>query len=125
MKAANLYYTYIYLMNADQSKYGMLVENSKEQLSLGNNQYPISVDKAYEVLMVKRFDKKPKTHGDRNNNNQDGGGNQKHNFLTKNEEDSPTFNFVQVLQGKCFCCGKPGHKSPKCYHHNKPKENGQ
>ena len=53
MKAANLYYVYVYLVNANQSKYGMLVENLKEQLSLGNNQYPHSVDKAYEVFMVK------------------------------------------------------------------------
>ena len=25
------------------------------------------------------------------------------------------------LEGKCYCCGKPGHKSPQCAHKDKPK----
>jgi hypothetical protein len=25
------------------------------------------------------------------------------------------------MEGKCYCCGKPGHKLPDCRHKNKPK----
>jgi hypothetical protein len=26
------------------------------------------------------------------------------------------------MEGRCYCCGKPGHKSPTCRHKNKPKD---
>jgi len=26
------------------------------------------------------------------------------------------------MEGKCYCCGKPGHKSPKCPHKERPRE---
>ena len=38
-----------------------------------------------------------------NNNNQQNG----------TDEVIPTLSFTQ-LEGKCYCCGKPGHKSPQC-----------
>jgi hypothetical protein len=26
------------------------------------------------------------------------------------------------MEGKCYCCGKPGHKSPSCCHKSKPRD---
>jgi hypothetical protein len=26
------------------------------------------------------------------------------------------------MEGKCYCCSKPGHKSPACRHKSKPKD---
>jgi len=26
------------------------------------------------------------------------------------------------MEGKCFCCGKGGHKAPQCHHNNRPNE---
>ena len=32
---------------------------------------------------------------------------------SKNEDNPVVLSFAQ-LEGKCYCCGKPGHKSPEC-----------
>ena len=34
--------------------------------------------------------------------------------------DSQELSFAQS-EGKCYCCGKPGHRSPDCHHKGKPK----
>ena len=31
------------------------------------------------------------------------------------KEDEPVVLSFAQLEGKCYCCGKPGHKSPQCY----------
>jgi hypothetical protein len=35
-------------------------------------------------------------------------------------DESPELSFSQ-LDGKCYCCGKAGHKSPNCRWNSKPK----
>jgi hypothetical protein len=35
--------------------------------------------------------------------------------------DLPELSFTK-LEGKCYCCGKTGHKSPKCNEKSKPRE---
>ena len=38
----------------------------------------------------------------------------------KEDEEAPELSFAQ-MEGKCYCCGKPGHKSPSCHHKSQPK----
>ena len=39
----------------------------------------------------------------------------------KDEQEAPKILFAQ-MEGRCYCCGKPYHKSPNCHHKkNKPK----
>ena len=42
-KAASKLYAFIYIDNADKSKYESLLKNLNQQYSLGNNQYPASI----------------------------------------------------------------------------------
>ena len=35
-------------------------------------------------------------------------------------EDNLSLKFTQI-KGKCYCCGKSGHKLPQCRFRNKPK----
>ena len=41
--------------------------------------------------------------------------------MLKNEDEQCEATFAQ-FEGKCWCCGKPGHKSPQCSEKNKPKK---
>jgi hypothetical protein len=78
---------------------------------LGNNQYPQSITEANNVLSNHKFDN---------------GNRAKHQAVkreTVNEnltEESPEMPFSQ-LEGKCYCCGKVGHKSPNFQWKDKPK----
>ena len=38
----------------------------------------------------------------------------------KDEQEALKLSFAQ-MEGRCYCCGKPDHKSPKCCYKNKPK----
>ena len=106
---------YLYLENSDKNKYGSLINGLDSQQALGTNQYPTTLAKATEVLSNHRFDsaymeqKKRKT---RNNNNSD---NTNQTKSQEGQESAPTpqLSFANI-EGKCYCCGKPGHKSPQC-----------
>ena len=59
--------------------------------------------------------------GNNGNNNNDWNNDKndnKHNTNTPNE--MPIVSFAQ-MEGKCYCCGKPGHKSTTCRAKDKPK----
>ena len=49
-KASSKLYAYIYMDNANKSKYELILKNLNQQFSLGNNQYPKSITKANSVL---------------------------------------------------------------------------
>jgi hypothetical protein len=90
------------------------------QKSLGHDQYPRMFTEANNVLSNHRFNvtkTKTKTQ-DRSNpkfkNKQGAKG--------KEDDDAPALSFAQ-MEGKCYCCGKPGHQSPDCRQKDKiPKE---
>jgi hypothetical protein len=92
---------------SNQDKYGSLLDGLNTQQSLNNNQYPATITDANNVLSNHRFDnnKHNKTRKTDKKSKSD-------NNVNKEEQEVP-LSFVQ-LEGKCYCCGKPGHKSPQC-----------
>ena len=99
---------FTYLHNADQAKYGSLLKGLRTQMSLGQNQYPKTITEANNVLSNHRFDSGSSKKGKSSDDEDD-------------KAEAPSLSFAQ-LEGKCYCCGKPGHKSPSCRHKNRPKE---
>jgi hypothetical protein len=111
LKAFEQLMAYSYMEGADRSKYGSLLAGLQTQYLLGNNQYPQTITDANKVLSNHKFDY---------------AGKGKHSTM-KNEsinentvEENPELSFSQ-LDGKCYCCGKSGHKSPNCQWKSKPK----
>lgn len=113
--AFNQYLAYLYLENADQSKYGSILTGLSMQKSLCNDQYPKSLTEANNVLSNHKFDAtgKPK----KNDKSNKGTTPDKDKEKT---EESLTLSFAQ-MEWKCYCCRKTGHKSPQCRHKDKPK----
>jgi hypothetical protein len=78
------------------------------------------VTEANNVLSNHRFDAtKPKAKPQGSSNHK-----YKSKQGEKGEEDDevPTLSFAQ-MEGKCYCCGKPGHRSPDCRQKDKiPKD---
>ena len=102
------------MVNSDQAKYGTVIKGLHSQKALGNDQYPKTVIESNSVLSTHRYDyskdetKKKKEKGEEKD--------------TLDKDEAPTLSFAQ-LEGKCYCCGKAGHKSPDCYKKNKiPRE---
>ena len=113
---------YLLLVNSDQLKYGSLVINLASQYSLGHDQYPKDVTSAVNVLSNHKFDQ---THWDNKKKKRQAlKDNHKERQQNKQQDDDDgetiQLSFAQ-LEGKCYCCGKAGHKSPQCRNKNKPK----
>ena len=104
---------YLYLENADKSKYGSILAGLNTQKSLNNDQYPKTITEANNVLSNHCFDDY-KSNKTKQKDDKD-----KRKPKSEEEEENPTLSFAQ-LEGKCYCCGKPGHKSPQCHDKNTP-----
>jgi hypothetical protein len=103
---------FAYLENADQTKYESSLIGLNTQQSLGNEQYPRTVIDANNVFSNHRFDFTKQISKNQNQNNN------KH--LKKDQaQEKINLPFAQI-DGKCYCCGKPRHKSTQC-RFNKPK----
>ena len=102
---------YVYLENADQSKYGSILSGLNTQNSLRNEQYPKTLIEANNVLSNHEFDKKSVASNKRN---------EEKTRENSGEEEIVKLSFAQ-LEGKCYCCGKAGHRSTTCRYKNKTK----
>ncbi|KAL7571234.1 hypothetical protein ACA910_008892 [Epithemia clementina (nom. ined.)] len=109
--------TYVYIDNADKNKYGSLLTGLATQHSLGNNQYPTEIVEATSVLSNHRFNKIPQKKHSENKQNS----NAKEKKEGKDGQEPLVMSFAQ-MEGKCYCCGKAGHKSPDCRYKDKAKE---
>jgi hypothetical protein len=101
---------FVYLDRADKSKYGQFLGNLKVQNSLGNDQYPESVDEAHSVLSVQKIEKQYKQKLEKKSpwSNTD---------TEKSEDDGQSkksFSQRPKTTITCYCCGKKGHAVPEC-----------
>ena len=103
-KAFSQLLAFTYLENSDKGKYGTLMTGLQTQQSLNNNQYPKTVTNATNVLSNHWFDNAGKNKQDKVNKEID---------KEAKAEEGPEMSFA-MLEGKCYCCGKTGHKSPTC-----------
>ena len=116
-KVWNEFVAYLFLRNADQSKYGSMLKELKHQQALKNDQYPKTLTNATEVLSSRSFDqgyhKKQKHKKSKS----------KYDETKRGDEESPAISFAQFERkgNICFCCGKKGHKSPQCKGKDRPR----
>ena len=123
-KAYEEYMAYTFLINSFQNKYGSLIKNLAQQQSLKNTQYPKSLTAASEVLLEHQWDakymeqKKIQRDKDKKSKEQD---HDTTSTTTSSTEDLE-LSFAQ-LESACYCCGKKGHSSNKCFQKEKiPKD---
>ena len=107
---------FTYLENGDKSKYGSLLNNLKQQQSLKHDQYPKTVSDALNLLNNHKLDNIGKKYNEKTKENEE-------KIKIEEENNIPELSFAQ-LEGRCYCCGKVGHKSPKCWDKNKSRESG-
>ena len=114
---------YLLMENADQTKYGSLLTNIASQYSLGQNQYPTNLVDATNALSSHKLDAKYyESKKKRKENEKAQKQKSKENKQSNNEQvdEETDLSFAQ-MEGRCYCCGKPGHQSPQCRENNKPK----
>jgi hypothetical protein len=112
---------FLYIDRADKDKNGKFIENINVQYSLGNSQYPDTLEEAHAMLSAQRFEKgfkqksEPKKPPPKAQNNTK-------KYINK-KDDSTVVSEITLAQteGVCFCCGKKGHLSNICRRRNKPK----
>jgi hypothetical protein len=107
--ASETLFAYLYLENADQDKYGTILNNLNSQKSLGNDQFPRTIVETNNVLSNHKFDVIKKKQENQNTHHLRAN---PHKNKEKDKQSTP-LSFAQ-MEGRCYCCGKPGHKSPDC-----------
>ncbi len=90
------------------SDYGSLLDGLNTQQSLNNNQYLATITDANNVLSNHCFDNNKSNKQDEKTDKKS-----KSDNNVKKEEQEVPLSFAQ-LEGKCYCCGKPGHKLSQC-----------
>jgi len=80
-----------------------------QEKSLGSDQYPKTIAETNNILINHQFDVVTNKMYVK----------QTYQESTKDNEgnEPPKLTFAQ-MEGKCYCCGKGGHKSPQCHHKN-------
>ena len=95
---------YMMIRNSDQAKYGSLLNRMVSQFSMNNNQYPVNIQQATDILSNHKHDSH-RTRRDRSRQKDD------KDETTKTNKAS----FTQSKNTKmCYCCGKTRHMSLKC-----------
>lgn len=120
-QAFNQFLAFLYLDNADKAKYGSILTGLNTQQSLGNDQYPKTITESNNVLSNHKFDAMANKTAGKKNNASDGSKNKEKKDEETKEDEDVNLSFAQ-MEGKCYCCGKAGHKSPSCRDKGKPKE---
>jgi hypothetical protein len=108
---------YTYLENSDKTNYGSLMNDLKQQQSLKHDQYSKTIADASNVLNSHKFDNLGRKNDEKNKDSTE------RSKIHEDNLDLPELSFAQ-MEGRCYCCGKTGHKSPKCNDKNKKEENG-
>jgi len=99
---------YLLIKNCDQTKYGTLTKTFVSQYSLGNDQYPKTIQAAIDALSNHKIDPKYWENKQR--------AKAQHREEKSTPPPSTGANFAQRDSSKltCYCCGKKGHSSPNC-----------
>jgi hypothetical protein len=107
--AYSAWMAYLLLRGSDQSKYGTIMKGFVAQYSLGNDQYPRTVQMATDVLSNHRLDAKFFENQKRQRERQQ-------NDRNKGQDDNATTatSFTQGRDVVCYICGKAGHTKPEC-----------
>merc|ERR1712226_1065817 len=73
-----------------------------ERKGIGKNEFPKTVIEAINTLNAFKSTNKEKSNKIQRNNNR------------KQEENTNMRYTFSTIEGRCYICGKPGHKSPQC-----------
>ncbi|HET7638102.1 MAG TPA: C2HC-type zinc finger protein, partial [Ktedonobacteraceae bacterium] len=106
--AFSAWMAYLLIKGSDQSKYGSITKGFVSQYSLGNDQYPKTIQMATDVLSNHKLDAKyyesQKRNRSRNEQQQQ----------QQQESDAPPATSFPQRGVVCYVCGKPGHTKPEC-----------
>ena len=101
---------YMMIKNADQAKYGGLINQMATQYAMGLNQFPSELQRAVDILSTYKVDYgkgyAKKKWEPRAKKDEEDKVKKETSFAQKKDSSSKTVT--------CYCCGKKGHVSPDC-----------
>lgn len=114
------YVSYIMIIRAHKARFGSLIANLEQQQAFKEMKYPTTLAGAKDMLTQHKYDEgwdaKPKAAPKSQPKEET-----KKKPAVKEDDgtfDVPSLSFAQ-LEGKCWACGKKGHRSDNCPHKKK------
>lgn len=104
--------SYLLIKGANPDKYTLLINALDAQYTLGNNQWPKTLDAATEVLSKHKLD--PKWHTVKRDRDWRGGGESQATSFAQQNSTGPTKKDLSHVV--CNCCGQTGHYSNSSTH---------
>ena len=104
---------YKYLKNANHEKYGDVLKHLRERKGIGKNEFPKTIIEAINTLNAFKSTNKEKSNKIQRNNNRKQEDDKNLEIQNKEENTNMRYTF-STIEGRCYICGKPGHKSPQC-----------
>ena len=113
----NKWMAYLTLINADQTKYGTLLNTLSSLFSMKKDQYPANIANATDILKNHKHDdaeSRKKSKSSKDDQDKDTKPKPEVEIPSNNSEAASSFVQNSLKEGYCYCCGKKGHLSPDC-----------
>jgi hypothetical protein len=110
-----LFVAYIMVVGADTDRFGQLIERLQQSYSVGNNNYPLTINDA-KLYLERTEDNKTSNKKKESSNKKQFSTIDKSSKKEIDEDEKAELSFSQIRS--CDVCGKKGHSARRCYFRN-------
>ena len=103
---------YKYRKNANHEKYGDVLKHLRKRKGIEKHKFSKMIIEAINTLNAYKSTNKEISNKNQRNKNQKEDNKRKE--IQEKQNNADLKYALSIIEGRCYICGKPGHKSPQC-----------